>query len=255
CATGTSPDFQFWIKAPNGPLTMVQDYGNGPAFTWTNHVTLGTYTLEVLVRATTETRVWDTYLTVQYAITATPCTTPTLVASPSSTPQVAGTPVLLTATTTCGTTPLYQFWVVTPDHVFHMLHDYSSSATSNWATFDTQIGNYTLEVLVKNTGSLGAYDAFTTIPYSMQVCDTPTLNTGGATSPYASGSGPITLTASASCFGGAQYEFWYQDPAAAFHLIGSGYGAGNTAQWSADFKAGSYNLLVEVRPLGSTANY
>src|SRR4029077_17159839 len=55
--------------------------------------------------------------------------------------------------------------------------------------------------------------------------------------------------------GGAQYEFWYQDPAAAFHLIGSGYGAATTAQWSADFKAGSYNLLVEVRPLGSTANY
>jgi hypothetical protein len=136
-----------------------------------------------------------------------------------------------------------------------MLHDYSSSNTFNWNSLDTQIGSYTLEVLVKNTGSLGAWDAYTTIPYSMQLCTTPTLSTGAATSPYASGAGAITLTGSATCAGGTQYEFWYQDPAGVFHLIGSGYGAGNTAQWSADFKAGNYNLLVEVRPVGSTAAF
>src|SRR4029077_18355473 len=183
-----------------------------------------------------------------------PCTgVGTTLSLPS--PAVVGTPVTISSTAYGCPSPLYEFWVRTPDLVWHLTVPYGTASMYNWKTLDTQIGNYILDVLVKNTGSLGAYDAYASIPYSMQLCDTPTLSTGAATSPYASGSGPITLTASASCFGGAQYEFWYQDPAAAFHLIGSSYGAGNTAQWSADFKAGSYNLLVEVRPLGSTANY
>jgi phosphatidylinositol-3-phosphatase len=182
-----------------------------------------------------------------------PCTGVGTTVSPPS--AIAGTPVTVMANASGCPSPLYEFWVRTPDLVWHLTQSYGTASTYIWNTLDTQIGNYILEVLVKNTGSLGAYDAFASIPYSMPLCDTPTLSTGAATSPYASGSGPITLTASANCAGGAQYEFWYQDPAAAFHLIGSGYGAGNTAQWSADFKAGSYNLLVEVRPVGSSAAY
>jgi hypothetical protein len=255
CASGLStetPEYQFWIKPPGGTLTMVQSYSPTNTYNWSGQVTLGTYTLEVLVRGSTETaKAWDAYATTTYVINATPCNTPTLAANPSS-PQIAGTPVLLTATTTCGTTPLYQFWVATPDHVLHMLHDYSTSATYNWTTLDTQIGSYTLEVLVKNTGSLGSYDAYKTLPYSMQLCTAPTLSTGTATSPYTSGSGAITLTATGTCEGTTQYQFYYFDTA--WHLI-QAYSATTTATWNADYKAGNYTLMAEIRPLGSTAAF
>ena len=255
CVSPATPVYQFWIKAPGTTtLVMAQDYSANNTYSWTNHVTLGTYTLEVLVKASTETaKNFDSYLPMTYTISAAACSKPTLAASPSSYPQVAGTSVLLTASSTCSdTTPLYQFWVQTPDLAFHMLQDYSPTNTASWTNNDTQIGNYTLEVLVRNTGSLAAYDTFTSIPYAMQLCNTPTLSTGTATSPYISGSGAITLTASATCVGGAQYAFYYYDTS--FHLI-QAYSASNTATWKADYKAGSYNLLVEVRPAGSSAAF
>jgi hypothetical protein len=256
CVTGATPDYQFWIKPPSGDWTQVQNYGLGNTYNWTGQVTLGTYTLEVLVRATTETKVYDTYLSIPYSITATPCSVPTLTASPAVYPQIAGTPVMLTASTTCGAPPpLYQFWVRTPDLAWHLGQDYSTTPTYNWTTLDTQIGDYLLEVLVKNTGSLGAYDNFTSIPYSMQLCNAPTLSAGAASSPYASGSGAITLTATGTCAGGTQYQFYFEDPSSVWHLIGAGYSSSTTATWNADYRAGTYTLLVEIRPVGSIATY
>jgi hypothetical protein len=263
CVSGVTPEtpqYQFWIKAPGGALTMVQNYSPTNTYSWSGQVTLGTYTLEVLVRGSSQTtKPWDTYSIIQYTITATPCATPTLAANPSSSPQVAGTPVTLTAATTCGTTPQYQFWVETPDIVLHKVQDYSTTATYNWNSLNTQIGNYILFVLVKNTGSLGAYDAYTTMPYSMVLCSTPTLSTGAAISPYVSGSGAITLTATGSCFGGTQFAFFYQvagkNTTNVWHVIGSGYAAGNTATWNADYKAGVYTLQVDLRPVGSSASF
>jgi hypothetical protein len=170
-------------------------------------------------------------------------------------PQVARTPVTLTAATTCGATPLYQFWVKTPDLVWHMVRDYRPSDVYDWSTLNTQAGNYLLEVLVKNTGSLDPYESFTYIPYSMVLCSAPTLSTGAATSPYISGSGAITLTATGACAGGTRFEFFYQDTAGVWHVIGSGYGSSNTAVWNADFRAGSYHFQVALRPVGSTAGY
>ena len=256
CVTNASPDFQFWIKPPGGTLTMVQDYGNGNTYNWATHVTLGTYTLEVLVRGTTElSQAYDAYTTVSYVISASPCSTPTLTANPASTPQIAGTPVALTASTICAdTTALYSFFVQTPDLTWHTIQDYSATNTATWNTFDTQIGSYQLEVQVKNTGSLATYDNYTIIPYAMQLCNAPTLSTGAATSPYASGAGAITLTATGTCAGSTQFQFYYQDAAGVFHLI-QAYSGSNTATWNADYTAGAYTLLVEIRPGGSTASY
>lgn len=258
CVTGATPDYSFWIKPPGGVMAKVQDYNpSSPSstFTWSGQVTLGTWTLEVRTRATTETRAYDSALDLAYVITAAPCTAPALTPSVVS-PQVARTPVTLTANTTCGAPPaLYQFWVKTPDLVWHMVQPYGPSNTYNWATFNTQIGSYLLEVLVKNTGALGAYDSFTNIPYSLVPCTAPTLSTGAATSPYISGSGAITLTATGSCAGGTQFEFFYQDTAKAWHVMGSGYGISTTAPWQADYKAGSYQFQVAIRPVGSAASY
>jgi len=258
CVDGAAPDFQFWIKTPGtSTFALVQDYGHGDTFDWSSHTTLGTYTLQVDVRGTTETaKAYDSYASVSYVITATPCTLPTLTADPASYPQVAATPVTLTASTTCGAPPaLYEFWVRTPDLVWHLAQAYSASNVYNWSTLNTQVGSYQLQVKVKNTGSLSAYDNYLTIPYAMQLCNMPTLDTGGATSPYPSGSGPITLTATGTCVGGAQFEFFYQDPGLAWHVIGTGYQSGSTATWNADYRAGSYRVQVDIRPVGSTASY
>jgi len=254
CVTGATPEYQFWIKPPSGDWAMVQDYGQANTFNWTGQVTLGTYTLEVLVRATIETlKAYDSFFSIPYMISAAACSTPTLTTDLPS-PQIGGTSVVLTASSTCpDTIPLYAFYVRTPDLVWHLIQAYSSTNTATWNAFDTQIGSYVLEVLVKNTGSLNSYDTLTAMPYSMLLCTATTLTTS-ATSPYASGAGAITLTATGTCAGTTEYQFYYKDSAGVFHLI-QAYSATSTATWNADYKAGTYQLLAEIRPVGSTAGY
>ena len=252
CARAATPDFQFWILPPGGSWGIVQDYGNGATFDWASHVTLGTYSIQVRVRATTETaKAFDSYVTISYMISATPCTTPTLGTDLAS-PQIVGTTVTITGNTTCAdTTPQYAFYVRTPDLVWHLIQAYSPTNTTTWNTFDTQIGSYLLEVLIKNTGSTAAYDSFTSLAYQMLLCTATTL-TPSASSPYASGAGAITLTAGGACAGSTQFRFYFKDTAGVWHLL-QDYSASNTASWSADYKAGGYTLLAEIRPGGSSA--
>jgi hypothetical protein len=112
-----------------------------------------------------------------------------------------------------------------------------------------------VEVSVRNSGANeDPYDGYLDVPYSLSLCSSPTLSTGGASSPYASGSGPITLTGGGSCAGGTQFKFYYRDTAGVWHLL-SGYASSNTTTWNADYRPGSYMFEVDLRPAGSAASY
>jgi hypothetical protein len=128
--------------------------------------------------------------------------------------------------------------------------------------------NSATQITATSPGGAGVVDVTVTTPvgtsasttadqftYSGPLCTTPTLSTGTATSPYPSGAGAITLTATGFCAGGTQYEFLYKDTAGTIHVIGSGYGSSKTATWNADFKAGLYTLYVALRPVGSSAAF
>src|SRR5690348_11760794 len=58
----------------------------------------------------------------------TPCTTPTLTASPGS-PQPAGTAITLTATTSGCASPAYRFWYRQPGYGWSIVQDYGSANT------------------------------------------------------------------------------------------------------------------------------
>ena len=254
CVDPETPDFQFLIKTPGTTtFAVAQNYGNGDTFDWSSHVTLGTYTLEVRVRGLDETtKAYDVLKDITYLITTMPCTLPTVTTTPPS-PRPIGEGITVSATTTCGVTPLYQFMVRTPDLVWHVGQAYSPSDSYDWSTLNTVPGNYLLSVRVKNTGSLAAYENYRNVGYTRVICTTPTLDTGAAASPYVSGSGDVTLTANASCKS-EQYQFRYRDPALLWHTIQS-YSGTNTATFHADYKAGNYLLEVQVRPAGSLAAY
>ena len=110
-------------------------------------------------------------------------------------------------------------------------------------------------MLVKNTGALGAFDSFTNIPYSLVLCTAPTLSTGAATSPYIAGSGTDHVDGDRLLRRGTQFEFFYQDTANVWHVIGGATAAAVRLLWQADFKAGNYNFQVALRPVGSAASY
>ena len=129
---------------------------------------------------------------------------------------------------------------------------WGASSTFTWSSPAID-GAYVVEVDVRNVGaSEDPFDAYTDVAYSLTSCTTPTLTTS-APSPYASGAGPIQLTATGQCGGGTEFWFLYKDPGTGWHTIGSGYSTNNTALWNADYRAGGYTFEVDIRPVGSTA--
>lgn len=165
--------------------------------------------------------------------------------APNTGPGAGGTSVTITGTNFTGVSSV-KFGTTAAAFTFN-------SATQITATSPGGAGVVDVNVTTPaGTSAASSADQFT---YSGPLCTTPTLSTGTATSPYPSGAGAITLTATGFCAGGTQYEFLYKDTAGTLHIIGSGYGSSKTAVWNADFKAGSYTLYVALRPVGSSASF
>jgi hypothetical protein len=132
--------------------------------------------------------------------------------------------------------------------------DWSASTTLSWLTPSTR-GSYLVMVLVRNSGAANdAYDNYKAVPFVVGLCTTPGMDTGISASPYATGSGAVTFTAYGSCQGGVEYRWLYRDTSLVWHSL-SGYVAGNTVSWKADYKPGAYWIEVRTRPVGSSVAY
>ncbi|HEY3195380.1 MAG TPA: hypothetical protein VGK42_09115, partial [Candidatus Dormibacteraeota bacterium] len=60
---------RFWVKAPGGTWTIVQDYSSASTYRWnTTGLPAGTYGLEVDVRDQGSTAVYETVANLSFAI-------------------------------------------------------------------------------------------------------------------------------------------------------------------------------------------
>ncbi|HEY3195179.1 MAG TPA: triple tyrosine motif-containing protein, partial [Candidatus Dormibacteraeota bacterium] len=66
---GPQPVYRFWIKAPGGGWTIVQDYSTSNTFTWVTPATPGTYYLEVDVRNLGGTDTYEKVANITYVLT------------------------------------------------------------------------------------------------------------------------------------------------------------------------------------------
>ena len=161
-----NPQYRFWVQDPGRRWSMVQDYSSVNTHSWAFHTTAGSYNMEVDVRDASETVAYDRVFNLTYAVQG--CTAANLSASPAS-PHTAGVMVTLTATSTCGGTPTYRFWIYDAGGTrWSMVQDYSTSTTYTWAaTNDTMVGIYRLEIDVRNQGSTEVYEAVFNTTYQM----------------------------------------------------------------------------------------
>jgi hypothetical protein len=186
-AAGTCPDanpvYQFWVLAPGASSwTIAQAYSTGNTLSWsTTGKTPGAYQVAVWARDansggtfTNSLGTWDLATSRSYTVTS--CTGVGLSAVPGS--ATVGTPVTFTATATgCpNPSPVYQFWVLAPGaSSWTIAQSYSTSNTLSWSTTGQAPGAYQVAVWVRDassggasSNSLGAWDAATSIPYSLK---------------------------------------------------------------------------------------
>jgi hypothetical protein len=249
CPGGT--EYRFLYRDTSLVWHYIGTYGTSNTASWNADYKAGTYVLQVRARPVGSTALYVTYKNLAFSLSG--CGLPSLIPDLPS-PQLANTTITWTANTTCSGTAQYKFMVRTPGGVWSLAQDWDASATLIWNSPATR-GSYLIEVLVRNAGAIeDPYDSYKAVPYVIGLCTTPTLDTGVASSPYATGSGAITLTASASCQGASQYRFLYRDAGLVWHYL-SAYRSTNTANWAADYKPGNYLFQVRARPAGSTSLY
>jgi hypothetical protein len=251
-----NPRYQFWLLPPGGTWTISQPYSSSGTFNWTTTgLTAGTWRWSVWVRDAASSNSYDVYYGgTAYVLTTTACTSVTASAAPAS-PQLAGTPVTITASASGCPNPRYQFWTLAPGGAWTIVQPYSPSATFNWNT-SPPAGTYRYSVWFRDASSAAGYDTYfpgTTYVLTTTPCASVTASAAPA-SPQAHGT-PITITASASGCPSPRYQFWILAPGGSW-TIKQAYSGTATFNWNTTgLAAGTYHYSVWVRDASSANSY
>lgn len=221
--------------------TDIQPYGTANTTVWTP-LAAGAYALQVQARDINSANDPDATQTVDLSVN-TAISDVSLATAPVS-KTVVGFPVTLSAVATGGVTPLYWFRVLSGT-TWTDIQPYSVVGTCQWTP--KAAGSYTLEVLVKETGSAKLYDRYRIIPFTVKPVITAVSIAPTPSAPTAVGI-PVKLTALTS--GGANVTFTFRT------LFGTTWtdlplgSTPNTCTWTPQ-EPGDYILKVFAKELGS----
>lgn len=189
-----------------------------------------------------------------FVTSTTPCTTAGLTSDIGS-PQNPGSVVTFTATSTGCPNPQYLYYLQSPDGAWTIARGYGGG-TWAWNTSGLALGNYLVDVWVRDAGSGAAYQALHLLPFtlgSIAACTGAGL-TADRTSPQQIDF-PITFTASSTGCPNPEYLYYLASPGTGWALA-RGYG-GPTWVWDTTTLAtiGTYTVDVWVRAVGSGGAY
>lgn len=132
---------------------------------------------------------------------------------------------------------------------------YGTSPTFAWNTTGLPGGSYQVLVYARAVGTTVAYDSIGYLSPNFlvgNVCNNVTAFTASPNSPQPAGT-QVTLTAAATCTGGAnaEYRYAYRPPGSANFVFIGGYGPA-TQNWNTTgLPSGSYLLIVYARAVGN----
>ena len=188
------------------------------------------------------------------------CASVSVAPSPAS-PQVAGTTVTFTASSTGCAQPLYQFWVRPPGtQAWQIVQAYSSSSTFRWNTASLAAGTYLYTAWARDASSggtqcssLGCNDAFfAAASFTVVRPCTSVTDSVSPTSPQLSGT-PVTFSASAAGCPHPLYQFWTLAPGSQTWQVVQQYSSSATFTWkTAALPTGTYLYTVWARDASST---
>jgi spore germination protein YaaH len=162
-ATGcSSPQYEFWILNPAASTwQLAQAYSSSVSFQWTTTgKQAGAYRFSVWVKDSASLASYDAFNAGSFVTLVNGCATVTVSTSPGST-AASGTGVTVAGAAAGCSSPLYEFWILSPGATtWQLVQAYSSSATYQWNTTGKAKGVYRFSVWAKDAGSAASYDAF-----------------------------------------------------------------------------------------------
>jgi YVTN family beta-propeller protein len=253
------PQYQFWVHNGSG-WSIAQAYGSSATFAWTTTgLPAGAYYVAVWARQAGSQTAVEAQTSVEYRLQAgaggppaAPCTSVTLTPAPPS-PQTQGTPVVFTAAAAgCGT-PEYQFWLFSGGS-WSIAQPYGAAAAYNWATTGLASGSYYVAVWARQSGSMQALEAQTSLTYVLgaQACTSVTL-TPDRPSPQPVGM-TVTFTATAVGCSSPEYRFQVYNPSSGWS-VQRDWAASPAFAWNTNTTiANPFYVHVDARQAGSGPN-
>jgi spore germination protein YaaH len=188
------------------------------------------------------------------------CTAAGLSVSPPSQAAV-GTRVTVTAGASgCpDPSPLYQFWILTPNATsWQMVQAYSTNASFIWDTTGAAASTYSVAVWVRDSrsqgvfsNSFGRWDASTSVQYTLYSSPCSAVGLTISPTPPASGVG-ISVIATASGCPNPLYQFWLLAPGATSYQMVQAYSSNPTWQWNTSgAPTGVYVVAIWARDTNS----
>jgi len=188
------------------------------------------------------------------------CLAPSVTADHPS-PQIAGTAINLTASSTGCTDPTYQFEMLAPgSQPWQVVQAYSFSNVFNWSTAGKVAGVYKFIVKTRDANSSGlagntssTWDSYTTATF--------TLTTSACTGVTSSSSPPgtavsgtaVVITGTATGCPNPRYQFEMLAPGSQTWQVVQGYSGGANFNWNtAGAAQGTYKFIIKARDLGSS---
>jgi hypothetical protein len=184
-----------------------------------------------------------------------PATAVSLTPSVTS-PAAAGNTITFTAAASGGNGAYeYQFYLRAPGGAQELKRSYSTSASWSWNTSGLTPGTYEIAVLARNVGSTMSYEAYRTLAFVLAKPASAVTLSPSVASPGTIGN-PILFSAAASGGSGKyEYQYYMRTPGGAQVLVRS---YSTTASWSwstVGLTAGTYEVAVLARNVGSTKSY
>lgn len=238
-----SPEYAYWVKAPGKYWSLQRDWG-GDVWTWnTTGLAPGTYQLEVWARQIGSANQYDTYGATTYVLVVSGCQDAAL--SPSvPAPQVRGTQVTFTGSSSVCSSPQYQFLLVAPGGSWKVVQRYSASATWLLDSSKYASGNFQVGVWVRQAGSSSRYQSYFLTTYWIHAaggCVVSGLSSSVA-SPQVAGASVKFTPLQTGCAN--QYKFWLLPPDGKWRVVQQ-YGVGGTWTWNtAAYGPGAYQVGV-----------
>jgi hypothetical protein len=164
-ATAAAPlQYQFWRLDADG-WRIVQPYGPANTYTWTpTTADQGPHALQVWVRNAGSSAAYEGWRATTFDVVLPP---PVIVAFETDGPPAIGRVTTWSVRSTGGIGPVvYQFWRLDADG-WHMVQDYSSTATYAWTPTSGDAGAHALQVWAKSAGSVRRYDTWQGMAFTL----------------------------------------------------------------------------------------
>ncbi len=187
------------------------------------------------------------------SITPIPATGVSLLTSLLS-PQPAGAQVSAVAAASGGGTYEYQFYLF--DGVTNTLvQPYSQVSTWTWNTTGVPAGTYSIVVVARSVGSAASSEAGTTINYDILPASPAATGATLESSPVTSAPAGTSVFFAATASGGGTYEYQFYLFDGITYTLVQPYAQASTWTWNTNgVAAGTYNVVVYARSVGSTAS-